>query len=191
MEKKLILVVCLILSINVSWSQSIDSSNYCNYYKMTCCESNSSLKTVYLSKLEIAQIVNDVMEELQFSKIRTFQLLKIDSATNVTALCYSEVEKCGFLFESSHNMIPNQNNRRIISLYHKITGKAYAEKVVGLDGTVKFNVIETLPKGLFILKSDSYWYQECSNEQDNCVLVSKSMIVEILKQDIRNYLEGL
>lgn len=82
-------------------------------------------------------------------------------------------------------MFPKFEGRNIKSMYKKSTGNDYAEKIVKLNGESDFIKFKDIPNNLFIIKEDPYWYQYTENTRDNDILVTKNIILEILRNDIK------
>jgi len=185
--KQILLTTTLSIISITSFSQEIDSSNYCNFYNMNAHYHDAKVKisTTYLSKLEIAEIVFEEMEKLGYKHLFNFRIIQIDSLTHVNAICYSEKSKIGFLYEGSCGMVPIQENRHVVSLYKEMTGNAYAEKIVTVDGKSNFIKLKDLPSNLHILKMENYWFQESDDPKTNEKLVSKEFIVNLLREDVR------
>jgi hypothetical protein len=185
MKQILLTINFLIISLSLMGQSVIDSSNYCSFYNMKAHYANSKISTSYLNDLEIAKIVMEEMKSLGFQHVSNYQIVKIDSINYINAICFSEKSNIGFLYEGICGMIPEQKNRYVISLYKEMTGYAYAEKILGIDGESQFLKITDLPKNLHILKMENYWYQESTDTELKKNLVSKEFIIELLRQDIR------
>lgn len=59
------------------------------------------------------------------------QPYKISDAEYLTAICFSENSKVGFLYEGIHAM-PNINRKSLKSMYKENYGNDYAEKTIPL-----------------------------------------------------------
>jgi len=184
--KQLLLILAL-LSVFTAYSQKIDSTNYCSFYNMNAHYTNAKVKisTTYLSELEIAQIVYEEMDKLGYDHLYNYRIVQIDPSTFVNAICYSEKSNIGFLYESSCSMVPQQKSRYTVSIYKETTGNAYAEKIVTANGETTFLKLKDLPSNLHILKMENYWYQESDDPKTNETLVSKTFIINLLREDIR------
>lgn len=167
----------------------IDSTNYCNFYDYTAHSKNSDVKSFGLTRTMIIDIVIDEMQKLGFKWINTFRIIKIEEDKYVTSICYSDKSNCGFLIEDIFETTHSQNDRNLKSLNKKYSGYDYGEKIVSLDGSYKFVSIKEIPKNLCILKMNDYWYQESTNKENSKKLVSKEFIVELLREDVREFLK--
>lgn len=178
----------LLLSVGFCTAQiHIDSNNYFKFYSTDAHQINSGIQTIYLDKESISEVIFSEMDSLGFEWLHKFRIVEIDSGLPVISICYSEKQKVGFLFEGSHSLVPLEVNRHVKSLFKK-TGYDYSEKIVGSGGESRFIRIEEVPDNLFIIKQECYWYQESENSNDE--LVSKEIIYEILRQDIRTVLRN-
>lgn len=170
-------------------SIKIDSTNYCNFYDYTAHHKNSDVKSFSLSKSIIIDIISDEMQKSGFKWISTFRIVKLDEDKFITSICYSDKSNCGFLFEYIYETEHSQENRNLKSLNKKYSDNDYTEKIVSLDGSYKFVNIKEIPKNLYILKMNDYWYQQSTNEERNKKLVSKEFIIDLLKEDVRKFLK--
>ena len=186
---KTILTILFVITSTLCLSQNeINSENYYNYYSNGENLKGTKLTTYWLNKLEVSQILKEEMKNSGFEWLSDFRILKLDSINHVISVCYSEKSKFGFLYESTHGMNPNVNNRKIKSMYKSMTGNDYSEKIVNINGQSEFIKIKEIPSNLIIIKEDCYWYQETDNIRDNKKLVTKEIIIEILRQDVRQIL---
>ena len=190
--KKTVLFIILLISATFCLAQSeINSENYYTYYSTGRDLKGSRLKTSWLNEVEVSQIIRKEMEENGFEWLSNFKIIKLDSSTHVISICYSEKSNFGFLFEPMHGMDPDVNSRKIKSMYKSMTGNDYAEKIINIDGSSDFVKIKEIPNNLFIVKADCYWYQETDNPKDNKKLVTREIIIQILRQDIQTILNEI
>lgn len=183
---KILLALSLMFIFPV-YSQIITSDNYFQY-KSNGKGLKGSLTTAWVNKLEVAKILEEEMENEGFEWISTFKIVKINDNEYVNSICFSEKSKVGFLYEGIHNAFPTVEQRNLKSLFKEMTGNDYSEKIVKLNGDSEFVKFKEVPNNFFILKENSYWYQYTNNIDDNKVLVTKEIILEILRKDIRNIL---
>lgn len=125
------------------------------------------------------------MEKAGLERISQFRIIKLSEKDYVTSICFSEKSNFGFLYESSHSAIPKVTDRDVVSMYKTMTGNDYSEKVVSLNGESDFIKIKDVPDGLYIIKENPYWYQYTNNKGDDALLVTKEIIIEILRSDVR------
>jgi len=179
--KKIILTTFLLFSI-LGQSQKINSENYYDYFVKFIPGNKTT--TAWLDKYEVAKILEDEMKSAGFEWISTFGIIQLTDNEYVTAICFSEKSKVGFLYEGSHGM-PDAKRKLLKSMYKENTGNDYAEKIAKISGDATFIKIKEVPDNLFILKEDPYWYQFTENPQTEKVLVDKQTILEILRSDIK------
>jgi hypothetical protein len=185
MKKEFYLLLVLIaLPMN---SQKITPENYYDYFIKFL--PGNKLTTAWVNKYEVAQILEEEMKKAGFEWISTFRLVKINDQEYVSAICFSEKSKVGFLYEGSHGL-PDISRKRLKSMYKENTGNDYAEKVVPLVGDSEFIKIKDAPANFFILKEDPYWYQFTEKPQTEKVLVDKQTILEILRSDIKSVISN-
>lgn len=179
--KKAFLLVLFLFTIT-SHSQKITNENYYDFFLKFL--PGNKLTTAWVNKNEVAQIAEEEMKKAGFEWVSTFRIIKINEGEFVTAICFSEKSKVGFLYEGIH-ALPNAERKALKSMYKDNTGNDYAEKVVPLVGDSQFIKIKEIPSNLFILKEDPYWYQFTEKPQNEKILVDKQTILEILRNDIR------
>lgn len=168
---KIIILIILLLASSTLKAQKLNSENYYGSYSNGKGLKGSKLITAWLDELEVATILEEEMKNVGFEWIQKFQVIKLNSTQYVSSICFSGKSKFGFLFEGTHGMVPNSKTRELKSMYKNMTGNDYAEKVVSLDGDSEFIKIKEIPKSLYILKVDPYWYQKTDNKEDDKVLV--------------------
>ena len=164
------------------YSQKMTSENY--YDSFVKYIPNYNLTTAWVNKYEVSQILEEEMKKAGFEWISTFKIIKINDGEYVTAICFSEKSKVGFLYEGIHSM-PNLERKSLKSMYKENTGYDYAEEVTPLVGDSEFIKIKEVPTNFFILKEDPYWYQFTDKPQNDKILVDKQTILEILRTDVR------
>ncbi len=179
--KKIAFLLLTLITIPL-YSQKITSENY--YDSFVKYIPNYKLTTAWVNKYEVAQILEEEMKNAGFEWISTFKIIKINDGEYVTAICFSEKSKVGFLYEGIHSM-PNSERKGLKSMFKENTGNDYAEKVIPLVGDSQFIKIKEVPSNFFILKEDPYWYQFTDKPQNDKVLVDKQTILEILRTDVR------
>ena len=130
------------------------------------------MTTAWIKKYEVAQILEEEMNNAGFEWVSTFTIIKISDGEYVTAICFSEKSKVGFLYEGSHGM-PDSKRKSLKSLYKENTGNDYAQKIVSLEGDSQFTIIEEIPNNFLILKEDPYWYHFTEKPQTKETLVDK------------------
>ena len=164
------------------YSQKITSENY--YDSFVKYIPNHKLTTAWVNKYEVAQVLEEEMKNAGFEWLSTFRIVRISNREYVTAICFSEKSKVGFLYEEIHSL-PNPNRKALKSMFKENTGNDYAEKIVPLDGDSEFIKIKELPTNFYLLKEDLYWYQFTDKPQKEKILVDKQTTLEILRSDVK------
>jgi hypothetical protein len=185
--KKILLLLLILVSLQ-SQAQKITHENYYEYFVKFL--PGNQLTTAWVNKYEVAKILEEEMKIAGFEWISTFRLIKISDGEYVTAICFSEKSKVGFLYEGSHAM-PDIKRKSLKSMYKENTGNDYAEKIVPLEGDSQFVKIKEIPNNLIIVKEDPYWYQFTEKPQTEKTLVDKQTILEILRSDIKSMITTL
>jgi hypothetical protein len=179
--KKIIILLLTLITLPL-YSQKFTSENY--YDSFVKYIPNYKLTTAWVNKYEVAQVLEEEMKKAGFEWISTFRIVKINNGEYVTAICFSEKSKVGFLYEGSHSL-PDPKRKSLKSMYKENTRNDYAEKVVPLVGDSEFIKIKDVPTNFFILKEDPYWYQFTDKPQNEKVLVDKQTTLEILRSDVK------
>lgn len=179
--KKFLLLLLVLVSLQTQ-AQIITSENYYEYFQKFL--PGNKLTTAWVNKYEVAQILEEEMKKAGFEWVSTFSIIKISDAEYLTAICFSEKSKVGFLYEGIHAM-PNINRKSLKSMYKENSGNDYAEKIVPLEGDSQFIEIKEIPNNFIIIKEDPYWYQFTEKPQTVKTLVDKQTILEILRSDIK------
>jgi hypothetical protein len=179
-------IFCFLLLSLSSFSQTaskvkIDKSNYYNYFQ--------SMGTT--NHLRISEVVPILIEEFKMAGISYYninigELIKInDSASLVLAVSVFNQPKFGFVYETSHTAMKDQKERN----FFNHTKKSFSQYQRNISGRGNYITIDSLPNNIFLLKQTCYWYQYDNSK--SYFPVSKEVIIEILRQDIRTYMKTL
>jgi len=187
-------IILLIFSFLATAQNPINSENYYSYYKDYDDYKTLKVKklsTGRLNELEVAKVLSEEMKLAGFEWLNNFRIVNLEENKYIVSICYSEKSKFGFVFDGSFAMIPNKKIRDLERHTKNEAGYEYAEKIVNLEGESKFVKINQLPENLYLIKSDIYWYQRTENEEINKTLVTKEIIIQILRNDIQNILKSV
>lgn len=187
---KFILSVIFLISATC-YSQKITADNYFDYFASPKTVSGKKLTTAWLNELEVAKILKEEMEASGFEWLSNYRIIQIDAQTYINSICYSEKSNFGFVYEESHRLFPEKENRNLKSLYKSATGNDYSEKITTINGESTFLKIKELPANLVLVMENNYWYQFTDNPNDNNKLVTKEIIIDILRTDIRKILSSV
>ena len=69
-----------------------------------------------------------------------------------------------------------------------LVGADYSSCEETPSGKPNFVKIKKLPKNVFVLNENCYWYQYSNNPEDNKSLLTKETAFRILRIDIKTYL---
>lgn len=191
---KILTLILLGFSFSVVAQSSINGENYYSYYKDHTDYKKyqpKKLSTARLNELEVAAILHQEMKLAGFEWLSLFRIVHLDDEKHIVSICYSEKSKFGFVFDGSFNAIPDKKVRDLARHSKNDEGYEYVEKIVGLKGNSKFIKVSQLPENLYLIRSDIYWYQESENEELNKTIVTKDIITQILREDIRNILKSV
>jgi len=165
----------------------IDTSNYYNYYSNGENIKGKVLTTEWLQLIDVAPVIMEELINAGYEWLNDFALYKIDSGKYVILVSYSRKSNFGFLYIQGHNAIPDKENRKELT-EKKEKGVDYIVCEETPKGEANFIKIENIPKNIFVLNENCYWYQYTKNPDDNNNLVTKEIAIKILKQDIRDRL---
>lgn len=182
---KLTLLFLSFFITSYSVGQNINSENYYDYYNPKVELKGNAPTTAWLNKAEASKILFEEMEKAGFEWVSTFIIIKLNETTYINAICYSEKSNVGFVYEASHEAFPDKENRKLKSLYKKLTGNDFSAKIVELNGNYEFIKVKELPENIQIIKEDLYWYQYNDNKEDEAKFVNKSIMLEIFRSDVR------
>jgi hypothetical protein len=167
-------------------SLKIDTSNYYKYISPKNLKSQR-LTTNWLRLDDVVPIMKEEFKEAGYEWIydRTIYKLKDSQYINLSAYCRKN--NIGFLYIEGHEMFPTKDHRK--TLFQKDNSKInYVECVETYNGQAEFVKIKEIPKNIFLLREDCYFFQYTDNIEDNNSLVTKEIAIEILRQDLRKYL---
>ena len=186
MNRKYLLACWLSLVSVASFCQSgqrIDTSNYYNYVR-----DGGSLN--WLRNSDAVPVIIEEIKNAGFSYvfIEVGRLIKIDKTTSlVLQVSFNSDEiNFGFIFESGHAIPVSVSDRDYLK--DEIRDE-FIQTEHPINGPVKFNRINPLPKNVFLLKERCYWFQY--DEKGSAYPVTKDLAIKILRQDIRANLNKL
>jgi hypothetical protein len=176
-----ILIICLLTFSGFSQT-NIDTGNYYNYAsKLTSMN--------WLKDYEAIPIILDEVEKAGFGYAASNVLMQVDSAEYLILIVYDYHLKFGFLYKDGHQIPMSKSHRDFLSEKDNST-KRYSQSVVNENISNSFQKKQRIPENVFVLDENVYWYAYQANDPGQNY-VPKSKIIEILRQDIRNYLKSL
>jgi hypothetical protein len=186
--KKLLFIIALFCG-QISFGQSnskIDTSNYYNYFSPKSLKGNN-LTTNWLRLNDVVPIMLEELKKAGYDWLYDRTIYKLQNGQHINISAYSRKNNIGFLYIEGHDMFPNKRHRNI--LFQKDNSKVkFIECVETYSGEADFIGIKEIPSNVFVLKEDCYFFQYTNNVEDNKVLVTKEIAIDILRQDLRKYL---
>jgi hypothetical protein len=163
----------------------LDSNNYYNY-----CSDGTGKKgeitTAWLEDYEIVPVLLDEMNKEGFDKNNDNQLYNLSPKEYVVLTAYNDDPKIGFIYIPDHEAFPLKSHRNRKSIYQTYDSCEYQIQMRRVqDDSLIYIPIQKLPKNLFLLQSDCYWYQYSNVNSDNDSLVSKQDALNIFREDVR------
>ncbi len=191
---RFILILGLLFFTNFIFGQkvitNIDTSNYYEYY-VDLHSKSELVKGRTLNWLRENDVVPILMEELKtagYKWLSDYTLFEIDSGKYVVLSAYCRKSNFGFLYFSGHRYPINKNDRKDFTKSRG--GRSYLSYCYKVSGERDIYKIDNIPANIFVLKENCYWFQIPKVKEDEKYLVTKERIIEILRQDIRKYLEN-
>lgn len=185
--------IALIFLVHIVFSQEdgnkkIDSKNYYSYYlaKDTPLLKGQNLTTHWLSIEEVVPIITEELKLAKFEFVYEHSLYKLSNNQNIVLSVYCRQFNFGYLFIEGHSVFPKKEQRLINNRYRTLLNIDYSQCEETFSGHPNFIKIKKLPSNIFILSEDCYWYQTTNNKEDNNVLVTREIAINILREDIRN-----
>jgi len=149
------------------------------------------LGTGRLSEFEIATILREEMKLAGFEWLNVYRIIDLGSEKYIKSICYSEKSNFGFVLETIFDAIPDKKNREVKCLLKEQNGDEFDEKIIDANGESRFIRVKELPKNLYLIKQDIYWFQTTENDEINKTLVTKEIAMEILRGDVKNILKSI
>jgi len=186
--KKILFIVTLFCG-HISFAQKtskIDTSNYYNFLSPKNIK-GSGLTTNWLRLDDVVPIMLEEFEKAGYDWLYDRTIYKLKNGQYINISAYSRKNNIGFLYIEGHYMFPSKSHRN--TLFQKDNSKVdFVECVETYSGEADFVKIKTIPSNIFVLKEDCYFFQYSDNVEDNKILVTKEIAIDILRQDLRKYL---
>ena len=186
--KKYLLIATLFYGY-ISFAQTnskIGISNYYNFLSPKNLKGNS-LTTDWLRLDDVVPIMLEEFKKAGYDWLYDRTIYKLKNGQHINISAYSRKNNIGFLYIEGHEMFPSKSHRNI--LFQKDNSKVhYVECEETYSGDADFVKIKEIPTNIFVLKEDCYFFQYTDNKEDNKVLVTKEIAIDILRQDLREYL---
>jgi len=165
----------------------IDTSNYYNYYSDGRNLKDQGVTTAWLTLNEVVPIIMDELEKAGHDWLYDYSLFKVAPGQYIVLAAYSRKSNFGFLYIQGHEMFPSKQHRKQLT-QNDLLGADYSSCEETPSGEPNFVKIKKLPKNVFVLNENCYWYQYTGNVEDNKSLLTKETAFKILRQDVKKYL---
>jgi len=164
----------------------IDSTNYYEHYSMGERLQGKTIHTNWLRYIDVVPIIVEELKKAGYEDVYDNQLYLLPSKQPVILAAYSYNEDFGFVYSDGHTAIPEKKHRQRRSNSSVNSDVDYIQSYYGKKSESGSYMIKKLPSNIFILQEDCYWFQYTDNSADDSKLVTKEIIIEILRQDIRS-----
>ena len=185
MKFKILLIMLFVTKFSFSQGSSenvIDNSNYYKFFQ--------PIKGHSMNWLRASDAIPIIIDELIKNKIPYFtievgNLIKINDSTRlvVTVSFKKNDKEYGFVYEPINGTPLNSHDRDFMESPVK---EGFIETERDINGEANFMLIKPLPQNIFLIKQTCYWFQ--FDNVGTQYKVSKDVIQNILRQDIKNYL---
>ena len=165
----------------------IDTSNYYNYYSNGKNLKGQGPTTSWLTLNEVVPVIMDELKTAGHDWLYDYKLFKVSPEHYIVLAAYSRKSNFGFLYIQGHEAFPSKEHRKNLT-QNKLLGADYSSCEETPSGEPNFIKIKKLPKNVFVLNENCYWYQYTDNQEDNISLLTKETAFKILRDDIKKYL---
>ncbi|MBN9381089.1 MAG: hypothetical protein J0H74_10000 [Chitinophagaceae bacterium] len=183
--KQTFILLLLTICSCIGWSQTNKEINNKNYYSYFT--NRGSVNWLRVNDAVPAIIDEIIKNGIPYHTISVGDLIRInDSTALVVTITFEKAgKKYGFLYESGHGIPLDANERSFLNeKIHSYTQAEYDTK-----GNVKFMKINPLPQNILLLKETCYWFQ--FDDKETKYPVSKAVALNILRQDVDDYIKSL
>ena len=168
-------------------NEKIDTTNYYSYFSSGKNLKGNNLTTSWLRLNEVVPIIMDELEKAGHDWLYDYKLFKVAEGEYIVLAVYSRKSNFGFLYIEGHDMFPSKEHRKHLT-QNDLVGADYSSCEETPSGKPNFVKIKKLPKNVFVLNENCYWYQYSNNPEDNKSLLTKETAFRILRIDIKTYL---
>ena len=187
---KIKILLCFLYLGSLSHAQdkaNINTSNYYDHYvnfpqlKAKGIQ-GKNLTTNWLRKNEVIPIVIEELKSAGYENLSDNVLFKTTQNQYLVSDLYSNKSNFGFLYIAIHGL-PLKDDRKEFIKGFEHTFYAQTE-----SGKPDWITIKKMPKNIFILNENFYYYQYTEVPADLNILLSKPDAIKILREDIKAYL---
>lgn len=188
------LILCLLLSGTCLHAQQhrapVDTSNYYEYFSDGKNLQGCAPHTSWLKPADIIPVVVEELEKAGYKWVYTNALYILPNKQEIIVPVYCAKSDFGIVIADGHYGMPQKAHRygktKWQETQHADFIQSYFEK-----GKQNTTVVKTLPANILTLHEDSYWYQGTEEAKDDKLLVTKEVIISLLRKDIRRLLQQL
>lgn len=163
------------------YKMRIDTSNYYSYFK-----SDAGLGTNWLRENEVVPIIKEEMERAGLEAVKEYALYKFESGEYAVISVLSRKSNIGIVYLTGHTTLMSPKYRNVgvdqaslgIDLYQR-----FDKEKGGMD----FVEIKKLPRNIYTLAENSYWYQY--GDTENKEVVTKDVAIRLLRMDVKRILK--
>ena len=181
------LFICRLTFAQTDINDKIDTTNYYNYFSSGKNLKGTNLTTSWLSLNDVVPIIMDELKKAGHDWLYDYKLFKVTTEQYIVLAAYSRKSNFGFLYIEGHDMFPSKEHRKHLT-QNDLVGADYSSCEETPSGKPNFVKIQKLPKNVFVLNENCYWYQYSDNPEDNKSLLTKETAFKLLRQDIKKYL---
>lgn len=120
---------------------------------------------------DVIPIIKDEMHKAGYASLKINYNYKLPDDRILRINVFSQKANLGFYYINTHRATPLKSDRKNPELYLKDVAQ-----------------LDELPKNIFPLNENVYWYEYTEVKADDRYLVTRKIIENILRQDIRAYL---
>ena len=193
MKVKLFIIcffICLVAKAQTDINLNIDTSNYYNYFSHGNKLKGSGLTTDWLRLNDVVPVMMEELKNAGHDWLYDYALYKVAKEQYIVLAAYSRKSNFGFLYIQGHEMFPSKEHRKHLT-QNDLLGADYSSCEETPSGEPNFVKIKKLPKNVFVLNENCYWYQYTDNMEDNKSLLTKQTAFKLLRQDIKRYLSKI
>lgn len=151
-----------------------------NYYDFLNKLEGNSITTDWLRRAEIVPIIIDEMEKYGFENNYEYKLYRLENNQFIVLEVFNNEFNFGFIYESIHSSQPNKA--------HRIEKFDYTQSYYDYLKKSSIYTKVKLPKNIYLLNEDCYWYQYENNKFETNGYVDRNAITDIFRSDIRKVL---
>jgi hypothetical protein len=177
-----ILTLNLAASAQNGYKMYIDTSNYYSYYTH-----EPGLITNWLRENEVVPVIMEEMERAGMEWLKEYALYKLNTGQYMVLSAYSRKSNVGIAYLTGHFAMVEAKNR------NKSTDNFFHQRIDTEGGQAEFIKINNLPKNIYTLAENSYWYQYGNGQvnTDNMKLVTKDVAIRLLRMDVKRVIQEI